>query len=81
MAARFNECLTKRHTGRAFEHRIQLGVAASITLLGVVLPLTIYRIKEQKKAAAPRGTDGRRAGIAMSRAHYQAIKKQNSPRQ
>ena len=52
------------YRGRAFEHRMQLGVAASITLLGVCLPMSIYRIKQVKNREAPRLPDTRGKLIA-----------------
>ena len=49
----------KVYRGRAFEHRMQAGVAVSLGLVMVVLPLSIMRIKEMKNRDAPRIDDQR----------------------
>ena len=49
----------KVYRGRAFEHRMQAGVAVSLGLVMVVLPLSIMRIKEMKNKEAPRVDDQR----------------------
>lgn len=49
----------KVYRGRAFEHRMQAGVAMSIGIVMVVIPLSILRIKELKNKEAPRVDDQR----------------------
>eukprot|EP00946_MAST-07B_sp_MAST-7B-sp1_P002252 g2252.t1 len=49
----------KVYRGRAFEHRMQAGVAISLGIVMVVIPLSIMRIKELKNREAPRVDDRR----------------------
>ena len=49
----------KVYRGRAFEHRMQAGVALSLGIVMVVIPLSILRIKELKNQEAPRVDDQR----------------------
>jgi|TARA_B110000090_G_C13090605_1_gene334682 hypothetical protein len=52
----------KVYKGAAFEHRIQASVGLSIVIAAVVLPMTIYRIRQLKNRDAPimPDTDGQK---------------------
>ena len=52
----------KVYKGAAFEHRIQASVGVSIIIAAVVLPMTIYRIRQLKNRDAPimPDTDGQK---------------------